>query len=290
MRFPRFLPNIYILGMNFIKSLSCSVALAFLCSCDGNDVSLAFNTQNPPTQKYFLESSLDALLPVDSANPNPESMQTRLNVQATLSELVAYDNGSGRFEMKIDSVQYKSDKRTVEDYLYIEKYLLTQHFQYKMASDGAVSEPAVEDVALQPGTEELNLLKLFMKVQPILPGGPVKVGETWKRPVEIPEKGKVTTVYKSFTLEEVFLHDGVQMAKIGMNVQYKEVADSTANVQMESDDFIVGTGSILFDVTHGIVSSVNLELSGHVNVNDIVAGFKVPNMRVIQKIKLRSEI
>ena len=100
----------------------------------------------------------------------------------------------------------------------------------------------------------------------------------------------MTTVYKSFTLEEVFLHDGVQMAKIGMNVQYKEIADSTANVQMESDDFIVGTGSILFDVTHGIVSSVNLELSGHVNVNDIVAGFKVPNMRVIQKIKLRSEI
>ena len=75
-----------------------------------------------------------------------------------------------------------------------------------------------------------------------------------------------------------------------MNVQYKEVADSTSNVRMESDDFIVGTGSILFDITHGIVSSVNLELSGHLNVNDIVAGYVVPNMRVIQRIKLRSEI
>ena len=275
--------------MNFTKFCAASAALIFLCSCDSNDVSLAFNTQNAPVQKYFLESSIDAMLPSDSGVTVPEAMETHLKVQATLSELVAYDNGSGRFEMKIDSVDYKSDKRTVEDYLYIEKYLLTQHFQYKMAPDGSVSEPAVEDVALQPGSEELNLLKLFMKVQPILPGNPVKVGETWERPVEIPESGKTTTVYKSFTLEEVFLHDGVQMAKIGMNVKYQEVVDSTANVQMESKGFIVGSGSILFDITHGAVSSVSLELSGHVDINDIVAGNVIPDMHVLQKIKLRSE-
>lgn len=276
--------------MNFIKFCASSAALIFLCSCDSNDVSLAFNTQNAPPQKYFLESSLDAMLPSDSGVTVPEAMETHLKVQATLSELVSYDNGSGRFEMKIDSVDYKSDKRTVEDYLYIEKYLLTQHFQYKMAPDGSVSEPAVEDVALQPGSEELNLLKLFMKVQPILPGNAVKVGETWERPVEIPENGKTTTVYKSFTLDEVFVHDGVQMAKISMNVRYKEVVDSTANVQMESKDFIVGTGTVLFDITHGVVSSVNLELTGHVDVNDKVAGYVIPNMHILQKIKLRGEI
>lgn len=275
--------------MNLIKFCAASTALLFLCSCDSNDVSLAFNTQNAPQQKYFLESSLDAMLPSDSGVTVPEAMETHLKVQATLSELVAYDNGSGRFEMKIDSVDYKSDKRTVEDYLYIEKYLLTQHFQFKMAPDGMVSEPAVEDVALQPGSEELNLLKLFMKVQPVLPGNPVKVGETWERPVEIPENGKTTTVYKSFTLEEVFLRDGAQMAKIGMNVRYKEVVDSTANVQMESKDFILGTGTILFDMTHGVVSTVNLDLQGHVDVNDKISGNIIPDMHILQKIKLRSE-
>ena len=139
--------------MNLLKFCASSAALLFLCSCDSNDVSLAFNTENAPVQKYFMESSLDAMLPSDSGVTVPEAMETHLKVQATLSELVAYDNGSGRFEMKIDSVEYKSDKRTVEDYLYIQKYLLTQHFQYKMAPDGSVSEPAVEAVALQPGTE-----------------------------------------------------------------------------------------------------------------------------------------
>ena len=275
--------------MSFIKFCAASAALIYLCSCDGNDVSLAFNTQNAPVQKYFLESSIDAMLPSDSGVTVPEAMETHLKVQATLSELVAYDNGSGRFEMKIDSVEYKSDKRTVEDYLYIQKYLLTQHFQYKMAPDGSVSEPAVEDVALQPGTEELNLLKLFMKVQPILPGNPVKVGETWERPVEIPESNKTTTVYKSFTLEEVYLHDGAQMAKINMTVKYKEQVDSTANVQMESKNFIVGEGTLLFDNTHGVVSSVNLRFTGHVNVTDLAAGSVIPDMHVLQNIKFRSE-
>lgn len=275
--------------MSFTKFCAASAALIFLCSCDSNDVSLAFNTQNAPVQKYFLESSIDAMLPSDSGVTVPEAMETHLKVQATLSELVSYDNGSGRFEMKIDSVEYKSDKRTVEDYLYIQKYLLTQHFQYKMAPDGSVSEPAVEDVALQPGTEELNLLKLFMKVQPILPGNPVKVGETWERPVEIPESNKTTTVYKSFTLEEVYLHDGAQMAKINMTVKYKEQVDSTANVQMESKNFIVGEGTLLFDNTHGVVSSVNLRFTGHVNVTDLAAGSVIPDMHVLQNIKLRSE-
>ena len=79
------------------------------------------------------------------------------------------------------------------------------------------------------------------------------------------------------------------MAKIGMNVKYREVADSTANVQMESKGFVVGTGSILFDMTHGVVSSVMLDLSGHVDVNDLVANNVIPDMHVLQKIKLRSE-
>ena len=218
----------------------------------------------------------------------PESMETHLKARSTLTQTVAFDNGSARFEMKIDTVDYKSDKRSVEEFRYIEKYLSTQHFQFKMASDGAISDPSVEDMALQPGSEELNLMKLFMKVQPVLPGSPVKQGDVWERPVEIPSNGRTTTVYKSFSLDDVYLHDGVQMAKIGMNVKYKEIPDSTSDVRMESDGFIVGSGHILFDITHGVITSGSLELSGHLNVHDIVASRVLPNMHVVQKIKLRN--
>ena len=276
--------------MNFIKICASSAALLLLCSCNGNDISLAFNTQNAPVQKLSLESSLNVFAPQDSMSVTPESMETHLKARSTLTQTVAFDNGSARFEMKIDTVDYKSDKRSVEDFRYIEKYLSTQHFQFKMASDGAISDPSVEDVALQPGSEELNLMKLFMKVQPVLPGSPVKQGDVWERPVEIPSNGRTTTVYKSFTLEDVYLHDGVQMAKIGMNVKYKELPASTSDVRMESEGFIVGTGHILFDITHGVITSGSLELSGHLNIHDIVSSQVLPNMHVVQKIKLRGEL
>ena len=276
--------------MNFIKICASSAALLLLCSCNGNDISLAFNTQNAPVQKLSLESSLNVFAPQDSMSVTPESMETHLKARSTLTQTVAFDNGSARFEMKIDTVDYKSDKRSVEDFRYIEKYLSTQHFQFKMASDGAISDPSVEDVALQPSSEELNLMKLFMKVQPVLPGSPVKQGDVWERPVEIPSNGRTTTVYKSFTLEDVYLHDGVQMAKIGMNVKYKELPDSTSDVRMESEGFIVGTGHILFDITHGVITSGSLELSGHLNIHDIVSSQVLPNMHVVQKIKLRGEL
>ena len=276
--------------MNFMKSCAFLASLAFLCSCDNNEVSLAFSTQNTPVQKFTLESSMNVFAPQDSMNVTPESMETHLNARSTLTQTVSFDNGSARFEMKIDTVDYKSDKRSVDDFRYIEKYLSSQHFQFKMTGDGSISDPSVEDAALQPGTEELNLMKVFMKIQPVLPGSPVKLGETWERPVEIPNNGTMQTVYKSFTLQDVYLHDGVQMAKIGMNVKYKEVPDTTSNMRMESDDFIVGSGTILFDVTHGVISSGNLEISGHLNVHDMIAAQVIPNMHVIQKIKLRSEL
>ena len=276
--------------MNFVKFALVSASLLFLCSCDNNSVSLAFNTQNAPVQKFTLEASLNVFAPEDSTHESPESMETHLNARSTLTQTVAFDNGSARFEMKIDTVDYKSDKRTVEEFRYIEKYLASQHVQFKMMGDGSMSDPSVEDMALQPGTEELNLMKVFMKIQPVLPGSPVNLGDVWERTVEIPGNGSMTSVYKSFKLEDVFVHDGVQMAKIGMNIKYKELPDTTANVRMESKGFIVGSGHILFDITHGVVSSGSLEISGHLDISDMVASQVLPDMHIIQKIKLRGEI
>ena len=135
--------------MNFIKICASSAALLLLCSCNGNDISLAFNTQNAPVQKLSLESSLNVFAPQDSMSVTPESMETHLKARSTLTQTVAFDNGSARFEMKIDTVDYKSDKRSVEDFRYIEKYLSTQHFQFKMASDGGIMEASTMQIELK---------------------------------------------------------------------------------------------------------------------------------------------
>ena len=275
--------------MNFFKLFTSASALFALCACDGNEFVLSFNTQNAPQQTYYLESSLNAILPTtDSVSGTPEAMNTHLNVRATNSLLTAYDDGSAKFQLKIDSVDYKSDKRTVEEFSSMERYMSTEHFQFKMATDGDIRDAVIEDSAML-GTEALDLIRIFLKVQPLLPGKPVKLGETWDRQVEIPGTVNKTVVYKSFTLEDHYVHDGVQMAKIGMNLKYKELADSTSDLRMESKGFIVGTGTILFDMTHGAISIVKMELTGDLSVNDIVADNVIPDMHVIQKIKLRSE-
>ena len=49
--------------MNFFKFFASSAALFALCACDGNEFVLAFNTQNVPPQTYYLETSLNAILP-----------------------------------------------------------------------------------------------------------------------------------------------------------------------------------------------------------------------------------
>lgn len=275
--------------MNFFKLFASSAALMFLCSCDGNEFTLAFNTQNVPPQTYYLESSLNAILPMDTVTGTPEAMNTHLVVKATNTLVTAYDDGAAKFQMKIDSVDYKSDKRSVDEFRSMERYMSTEHFQFKMAKDGVVSEPVMED-SVMLGTEALDLVRLFLKIQPMLPGKAVSLGETWERSVEIPGTSGNTVVYKSFTLQDQYVHDGAQMAKIGMNIKYKEAGDESSDLRMESNGFIVGSGVILFDMTHGVISSANMEITGDLKVNDVVANTVVPDMHVIQKIKLKGEI
>ena len=278
--------------MNFTKFYAISalsVALFSLCSCERNEINLAFNTQTATPQSYTLESTLNASLPGDS-NTVPESMHTHVSVRSTMSLLMSYDDGSGRFEMKIDSVSYNSDKRSVDEFRNIEKYLSIQNFQFKLDRDGIISNPTVENAMDVLSEDELNLIPLFLKAQPILPEKPVKLGESWERQMPIRGKGSSsTTVYKTFTLQDVYLQDGVRMAKIYMGMKYLELPDTTSNLQLKSNDYVIGDGIVLFDVTHGTISSAEMDILAKIDVFDLVAGDTLPSMNVNQKITLRNQ-
>lgn len=277
--------------MNFTKFCAfsaLSLALFSLCSCERSDIHLAFNTQTVSPQSFVLESTLNVSLPGDS-NTVPESMRTHVSVRSTMSLLMPYDDGSGRFEMKIDSVNYNSDKRSVDEFRNIEKYLSIQNFQFKLDRDGVLSNPTVENAMDVLSEDELNLIPLFLKAQPILPEKPVKLGESWERQMPIHGKGNsTTTVYKTFTLQDVYLQDGVRIAKIHMGMKYLELPDTTSNLQLKSNDYVIGDGIVLFDVTHGVISSAEMDILAKLDVLDLVAGDTLPSMNVNQKITLRN--
>ncbi len=277
--------------MNFIKFNAISAlsfALLGLCSCERSDIHLVYNTQTVAPQTFILESTLNASFPGDS-NTAPESMRTNVSVRSTMSLLMSYDDGSGRFEMKIDTVKYSSDKRSVDEFRNIEKYLSIQNFQFKLDRDGSISNPTIENALDMPSEDELNVIPLFLKAQPLLPEKPVKLGESWERQMPIRGKGNSsTTVYKTFTLQDVYLQDGVRMAKIHMGMKYLELPDTTSNFQLKSSDYVIGDGFVLFDVTHGTLASAEMNIVAVLDVCDLVAHDTLPSMNVNQKITLRN--
>ena len=78
------------------------------------------------------------------------------------------------------------------------------------------------------------------------------------------------------------------MAKIHMGMKYLELPDTTSNLQLKSNDYVIGDGDVLFDVTHGTLSSAEMNIVAKLDVFDLVAGDTLPSMNVNQKITLKN--
>ena len=157
-----------------------------------------------------------------------------------------------------------------------------------MAKDGLMSEPVMDNYVAHPEGDELEIAKLFLKIQPVFPGKPVRVGESWERQHAVTgENNEQMVIYKSFTLEDLFQRNGVMLAKIRMNVRYKQMVNDP-DIQMNSEDFVIGSGILLFNVTMGVIEESAIEVNGKLNVTEKFSEQNIPKMRVIQKLKLRS--
>lgn len=260
-------------------------------ACDDHKVTLSFNTQNPAPEDYELRSSLRVLVdsPADSSNAqNPESMNADIRVRLHSELLSAYDDGSGRFLLRVDSANYTSDTRSVEESDHIERYLKTQAFQFKMAENGDMKSVSFDDFVALPDIGDVDIRKVFLKIQPVLPSSPIAVGESWERQQVISDdNGKQSIAYKWFKLEDIFMRDGVQLAKVQMNVRYKQRSEDDSQL-LESSDFVLGSGSVIFDVKEGKIVEGELSIDGKVRLIEKQSGDTIPDLRVHQKISLRS--
>ena len=277
--------------MNRIALLSLLFSLlTVFVACEDKSISLGFNTQNPTPENYELKSSLHVLLDVPKNVPveKQQSMSAKVEVLVHSELLAAYDDGTGRFMLRVDSANYSSDNRSVEETDHIQRYLKTQLVQYKMGSDGEMSSVRFDEMVALPDVGDIDIRRIFLKVQPVLPSSPLAVGDTWERQQMLTDdNNKQSVVYKWFKLEEVFDRDGVKIAKLRMNVRYKQNSEDDAQI-MESPDFVLGSGTILFDIAAGKVVEGELDIEGKVRVIEKKDGDTIPDLRVRQKITLRS--
>lgn len=277
--------------MNRIALLSLLFSLlTVFVACEDKSISLGFNTQNPTPENYELKSSLHVLLDVPKNVPveMQQSMSAKVEVLVHSELLAAYDDGTGRFMLRVDSANYSLDNRSVEETDHIQRYLKTQLVQYKMGSDGEMSSVRFDEMVALPDVGDIDIRRIFLKVQPVLPSSPLAVGDTWERQQMLTDdNNKQSVVYKWFKLEEVFDRDGVKIAKLRMNVRYKQNSEDDAQI-MESPDFVLGSGTILFDIAAGKVVEGELDIEGKVRVIEKKDGDTIPDLRVRQKITLRS--
>lgn len=272
----------------FVLPLLLSFPLLF-SACEDKSVSLGFNTQNPTPEDYELKSSLQILVDASERNAadSGQAMNAQLRARVHSELLSAYDDGTGRFLLRVDSADYSSDNRSVEETDHVERYLRTQSIQYKMGGDGEMGNVLLDEMVALPDIGDIDIRKIFLKVQPVLPSNPVSVGASWERQQVISDEGKKPCfVYKWFKLEELFERDGATVAKLRMNVRYRQDSEDDSQI-MESADFILGTGTILFDVSAGKVLEGDLLVEGKLRVTEKKGGDTIPDLRVRQKLSLR---
>ena len=255
-----------------------------LLGCESKQVKIAFDTKSQTPQNFLLESQMKLIL--QGPSDTPAALGSRLRVQFHTNPIVSYDDGSARYQVGADSVSYTSDQRSVEECLHIERTLSMQEFQYKMASSGAIQDMRMAEFLPDLEQTDLDLRRLLMKLQPELPGKPVSAGDTWERQHALDEgDGKQAIVYKWFQVEDVYVHHQKKMAKLRMNLKYR--LDSKNGVAFHSEDFVLGSGDVLFNVTDGSIESASVEISGVLDVLAPQVRTDSSAMRVRQTIRLR---
>ncbi len=269
-------------------SLFAAFSLVFL-ACEDRNVQLGFNTQNPTPEDYELKSSFQILENASERGlaDSGQSMTAQLDLRVHSELLSAYDDGTGRFLLRVDSATYVSDGRSVEETDHIERYLKTQSVQYKMGGDGEMWAVQLDEMVALPDIGDVDVRKIFLKVQPVLPASPVSVGDSWERQQMLTDdRGKTCVVYKWFKLEELFDREGTNLARLKMNVRYRQNTEDDLQIT-ESPDFVLGTGTVLFDVLAGKVVEGDLLVEGKLRVIDKKSGDTIPDVRVRQKLSLR---
>lgn len=267
--------------------LSVVLCTISVMGCNRPEIQLAFNTRDTTSQRFALESQLKIIVSSDTIR---EAMNSQLQAILSSRHLVSYDDGSARYNFKADSVSYSSDQRSVEECRHIERYLSMQDFQFKMGPSGEIGDLRMTEFVPDLERTDIDIRKLLLKIQPVLPGFAVRTGTTWERQQLLEEdKGRQAFVYKWFRVDEVFEQDGKQFARLRMNIKYKldETADSISQVPLRSEDFILGSGVLLFNVSAGQIESASMEISGQLHVVVAPDGDSIPGMRVRQIIHLR---
>ena len=244
-----------------VALLLLACASLWISSCESDKVVLQFNAKNPSPEAYRLNSQANWLFVSDSLAPQSVGTQLQANVYSTRS--ISYSDSSERLQFVSDSVHYSSDQFSKAECKLIAGSLQAQNFQFKLSKNGALQAFHTPASSRNLGQPVMDMSRMLVRLQPVLPSNPVSLGDTWESQLAYgDEAGQSGLVYKWFQVEDLFIRAGKTMAKLRMNIKYHLDAETAAHYQVGSEPFILGTGSVVFNVTDGQIEDEAMEISG----------------------------
>lgn len=248
-----------------------TVFLTLSCS-DQDKYKIKFTNNIGIDDHYELKGSMKALKSGDTLS-NILDVDFKLNLkQKTLAK---YDDGSSKLELSIDSIKYNSHQRSVEECQHIEKYAKNRSVSFKINDRGEVSKmdslPSFSEL-IEVG---LDLRKLFIKLQPVMPGFEIYEGITWEKEQLMPRSDSTFGhIYKWFRVEKIYKKNNKNFAKVKMNTKYNLEGNDV--IASKDNKFILGSGLLIFNLDDGKLEQIDSEITGILNVlvQDNVENYK----------------
>lgn len=273
----------YTFSMIFFRNLLFILIFLMIASCQQEKVVLRFDSTSMNSQKYSLSSSVDLI--VDSIGEKSQGIESQMVAILQSRPLTHFDNGASRYKIHIDSIQYHSSVRDSSQELAIATALKKQAFEFKMGAAGDMQDFSMDAFVPELEDTDIDLRRLLLKIQPVLPGKAVSIGDTWERQQLLPEsEGQNVYVYKWFRIEEVFKRGANQLVKLTMNIRYKPKSQS--KIAPTHNEFILGSGYVIFNETVGQVDEAYLEINGLLNVLSTGEKEDQPSLRIRQLLRL----
>ncbi len=253
-------------------------ALIFLSSCNSPTEKLAFNLQSPHTKNYFLKTKLQLISDESASNFFSEA---QLNFSKKL--ITHFDNNTSRFSIQIDSLDFRSNQYSIEECRHIEHYLESQKTEFKINEYGEIKDFEKNSAAQDMEVSGFNLANILLKIQPSLPKHATKVGDSWEKQLKIPTKsGKDNYLYKWFKVDKIYTNGDKKFAKIITTLKYK-IEESALIIA--KDNFILGQGSIVFNIDDGDIEFGSFDISGTVSLK--ISDKLFPNYQIIQSVNIQ---
>jgi hypothetical protein len=228
--------------------------LILLASCSSRKVHLRFVFEKNQVLHYAFALSSEAEV-TDSLKTGHYSSSANLLLSQQINQV--YENGDTRCIISVDSVGFQTDYLSEPEVNNIVELLKRTALALKISPYGDFLEMEGEEDLPQVEMEGMNLSRLLLKIQPVLPHSGIAIGSVWEREQQFPVRNSLNsgTLYlrKNFQLLELKNYKGRLCARISFkivaNIGMKESEKSFQASAPKGQSWVgKGNGILYFDM------------------------------------------